>query len=353
MSEISSDVTPISTHAVHSPRLPSNSDSYPIQITTIRFNGDNFLCWSQSVRLYIRGRGKISYLTGDTRKPVRTDPLYSTWDAENSMVIMWLVNSMEDDIGSNYMCYSTAKELWDNVTQMYSDLSNQSQYELTLKLGEIRQGNDTVTKYFNSLKRVWQDLDLFNDYEWKCPDDCSRYRTIVDANRVFKFLAGLNMEFDGVRARILGRNPLPSINEVFSEVRREETLSRNVSKPQKNDEKPGVWCDHCNKPRHTRKTCWKVHGKPDNWKPKHKRKQPTVNEAESNPFSKEQIDQLLELLKSNPIGGTSNCSLAYTELELGTTIGSARSTMDYNILMRPPCVIKQLKATVLLVHIRF
>ena len=107
---------------------------------------------------------------------------------------------------------------------MYSNLGNQSQvYELSLKLGDIRQGNDSVTKYFNSLKRIWQDLDLFNDQEWKCPDDACRYKAIVDANRVFKFLAGLNVEFDEVRGRIIGKNPLLSINEVFSEVRREET----------------------------------------------------------------------------------------------------------------------------------
>lgn len=81
----------------------------------------------------------------------------------------------------------------------------------------------TVTKYFNSLKRIWQDLDLFNDKEWKFPDDASQYKAIVDANRVFKFLAGLNEEFDEVRGRIVGRSPLPSINEAFSEVRREET----------------------------------------------------------------------------------------------------------------------------------
>lgn len=75
-------------------------------------------------------------------------------------------DSMEEDISSNYMCYDTAKELWDNFNQMYSDLENQSHmYELTLKLGEIRQGEDNVTKYFDSLKHLWQDLDLYNNYE--------------------------------------------------------------------------------------------------------------------------------------------------------------------------------------------
>ena len=66
------------------------------------------------------------------------------------------LNSMKEDISSNYMCYPTSKELWDNVSQMYSDLGNQSQiFELTIKLGEIRQGDNSVTKYFNSLKRLW------------------------------------------------------------------------------------------------------------------------------------------------------------------------------------------------------
>ena len=83
--------------------------------------------WSQSVRMYIRGRSKIGYLTGEKKEPAPEDPLYPTWDAENSMVMTWLVNSMEEDISSNYMCYHTAKELWENIHQMYSDLGNQSQ----------------------------------------------------------------------------------------------------------------------------------------------------------------------------------------------------------------------------------
>ena len=59
-------------------------------------------------------------------------------DAENSMVMTWLVNSMEEDISSNYMYCPTTQELWENANQMYSDLGNQSQiFELTLKLGEI------------------------------------------------------------------------------------------------------------------------------------------------------------------------------------------------------------------------
>lgn len=76
--------------------------------------------------MYLRGRGKIGYITGDKREPSTDDSAYGTWDVENSMVMTWLVNSMEEEISSNYMCYHIAKELWDNVSQMYSNLGNQS-----------------------------------------------------------------------------------------------------------------------------------------------------------------------------------------------------------------------------------
>ena len=34
----------------------------------------------------------------------------------------------------------------------------------------------------------------------------------------------------------------------------------------RSDDKSQAWYDHCNKPRHTREKCWKLHGKPENWK---------------------------------------------------------------------------------------
>ena len=88
---------------------------------------------------------------------------------------------------------------------MYSDLGNQSQiYELQLKLGNIGHGENSVTKYFNVLGDLWQDLDLFNDYEWKNMDDCNYFKKMEEGSQIFKFLVGLNVEFDEVWGRIIG-----------------------------------------------------------------------------------------------------------------------------------------------------
>ena len=51
----------------------------------------------------------------------------------------------------------------------------------------IVQGEDTVTRYYNLLKQVWQDLDLFNDHVWRSVDDHKFFKKIVETNRISSF----------------------------------------------------------------------------------------------------------------------------------------------------------------------
>ncbi|KAL5776907.1 hypothetical protein ACOSP7_009833 [Xanthoceras sorbifolium] len=108
-----SDFTLVSTN--NQPPLQTSSDHHSVQITTIRLNGDNLISWSLFVKTYIRGCGKIGYLTGEKAEPDESDSAHATWDAKNSMVMAWLVNSMEEDISANYLGYSKAKAMWDNL----------------------------------------------------------------------------------------------------------------------------------------------------------------------------------------------------------------------------------------------
>ncbi|KAK2990953.1 hypothetical protein RJ640_002961, partial [Escallonia rubra] len=156
-------------------------------------------------------------------------------------------------------------------------------------------------------------------------------------------------ELDEVRGRILGRRPLPSIDEAFAEVRREASRRRVMlgekkevvtsgempmetvalatknnpsidksSGDQRNNQRGGrPWCSHCNKPGHIRDTCWDIHGKPSNRKSRGSNKgkgfQATVEEKNEDTrassemngiyFTKAQLEQLQKLL-SQPTGET-------------------------------------------------
>lgn len=276
-----SQIPSLSTPTIVHTAITENTS---LQITSHKLNGKNFLPWSRSVQMVIRGRGKLGYLLGQKQRPDENDPAFQTWDAENSIVMAWLVNSMEPNIGQTYLFYQTAAELWEAVKETYSDLENSSQlFELRNMARNLKQGDMDVTHYFNSLKNLWQELDLFNECEWSCIDDGARYKKLVDKDRIYDFLAGLNKELDDVRGRILGTKPLPSIREIFAEVRREESRKRvmlgepkSLTAPEtsalavqgsNNSNKGGqLWCDHCHKPNHTKERCWRLHGKPTNWK---------------------------------------------------------------------------------------
>ncbi|GAV60583.1 UBN2_3 domain-containing protein, partial [Cephalotus follicularis] len=112
----------------------------------------NFLQWSQSVLLVIRGRGKMGYITGKVQQPDVNDPIYENWELNNSIVMAWLINSMESHIRRTYLFLRTANAIWDAVNKNYSDLENASQvFEIKNKLKDLRQGRMDITEYFNEL----------------------------------------------------------------------------------------------------------------------------------------------------------------------------------------------------------
>ena len=55
----------------------------------------------------------MDYLIGAKKKTNEDDPTFQTWDTENSMVMSWLIHSMDDDISQNFLLYPTTKIMWD------------------------------------------------------------------------------------------------------------------------------------------------------------------------------------------------------------------------------------------------
>ncbi|RVX15741.1 hypothetical protein CK203_005486 [Vitis vinifera] len=277
--------------------LEKCSSTFPVHdkirngiITRHKLNGHNYLQWSQSVLLFICGKGKDEYLTGEAVMPETTEPGFRKWKIENSMIMSWLINSMNNDIGENFLLFGTAKDIWDAAKETYSSSENTSElFQVESALHDFRQGEQSVTQYYNTLTRYWQQLDLFethytSPYWDECSDDAATYRQIVEQKRLFKFFLGLNRELDDVRGRIMGIKPLPSLREAFSEVRREESRKKVMmgSKEQPaptldasalaarsfnssggdRQKRDRPWCDYCKKPGHYKETCWKLHGKP-------------------------------------------------------------------------------------------
>lgn len=64
-----------------------------LPITGHKLNGNNYLQWSQSVMMYVCGRGKDEFLTSDIIPLEADNPKYRSWKAENNILMSWLINS--------------------------------------------------------------------------------------------------------------------------------------------------------------------------------------------------------------------------------------------------------------------
>lgn len=107
----------------------------------------------------------------------------------------WLINSMDDRISESFMCYSTAKQMWEAAKRQYSDLDNSSQlFELRNKARNLTQGEKNVTTYFNALTKLCQEVDLFHNGHWFCAGCVENYQKMVNKERIYDFLSALNKD---------------------------------------------------------------------------------------------------------------------------------------------------------------
>lgn len=75
--------------------------------------------------------------------------------------------------------------------------------------------------YYSSLWKMWDGLDHYTTYRPACVKDTTEYMKHVESVQNFEFLVGLNPEYEQIQVLLLGKDPLPSLNEVYAHIYRE------------------------------------------------------------------------------------------------------------------------------------
>ncbi|CAA7407411.1 unnamed protein product [Spirodela intermedia] len=121
-------------------------------------------------------------------------------------------------------------------------------------------------------------------------------RNYIMKDMLYKFLMGINLEYETLVNQIFARKVVPDIEEAIA-LTRQEVNTRNlrndlkiknaafntlkdkdtsvlkkggskvpfIKGDPKTDPKAHLFCTYCRKNSHTRKTCWKIYGKPPNY----------------------------------------------------------------------------------------
>ncbi|GAB2227983.1 hypothetical protein Drorol1_Dr00009812 [Drosera rotundifolia] len=108
---------------------------------------------------------------------------------------------MDPSLISSYIFCDSAIALWDSLKQVFSKVDNYAQvFELHQQVYALRQGELSVVNYAKTLASLWQRLDYFDPFKAKCVADGIAFHQRMDRERMYRFLAGLNAEYDGLRS---------------------------------------------------------------------------------------------------------------------------------------------------------
>ena len=236
-------------------------------------------------------------------RPNEDDAQYYKWLEEEEILITWILDSMKPEICDRFIDYISVKEIWETVIRLYSKLEDESRMaELNRKSIELHQEQRGVLEYSNELTAVWNEIDFYRPLS---TDPTGR--EYILKGRTYAFLTGLRPEFETIRSLLLNRERSASFDESVIHVIKEEsrlqamqalhrqesqifltksatttlipntttngqgqtnntgtiqmpqkpsyTQSKKGYQRKKGDAKDNLWCDFCQRYRHTRETC--------------------------------------------------------------------------------------------------
>ncbi|XP_075074653.1 uncharacterized protein LOC142162227 [Nicotiana tabacum] len=172
------------------------------------FDGTGYRSRMRGVLRALSVKNKVVFITGKCKKPNAREATYDRW-------------AQCDDV---YV--SDAKELWQELEDMYNQTNRAKLYQLQKEINDLNQETLDITGYYTKMKNIWEELNTLNTHgQYGCQCTCgakgNMYKTEQD-RRLIQFLMGLNKDHTIVRGNILMMNPLPSIAHAFSILIQEE-----------------------------------------------------------------------------------------------------------------------------------
>ena len=187
------------------------------------FTGFNLLQWRRYVTITLKGR-LMRHFEDDG--PPRSDPTYYNWLDVEGVVHRWLLDNISPSVKGEFLALKSAKAVWEAVLDSHSKKHNiATLYELVHWDANLRQGDRSVLDYSNELTALWAEIDHYMP-----PDEKSFDRKYTLQLRVFKFLMGLNLEYEQLWGQLVHRETL-LFKDVLRSVRMEEARLHQAHAP--------------------------------------------------------------------------------------------------------------------------
>ncbi|KAF2323929.1 hypothetical protein GH714_004072 [Hevea brasiliensis] len=130
---------------------------------------------------------------------------------------------MDPALISNFIRLPTAKMVWDSIATTYFDGTDTSKgYDLRRRVTRMRQAGGPIEKFYDDFQGLWREIDFRHPNPMECAVDIQKYNSIIQEDRVYTFLNGLDDRLDKVRSDVLQQKPFPTVEQAYAQIRCED-----------------------------------------------------------------------------------------------------------------------------------
>lgn len=80
------------------------------------------------------------------------------------MIMAWITNSIEKEISESFLWMDSTKDIWEELQERYHQGDIFCISDLQEKIYAQKQGELSITQYFTTLKKLWQEFNNFAQF---------------------------------------------------------------------------------------------------------------------------------------------------------------------------------------------
>ncbi|CAN0920519.1 hypothetical protein LINGRAHAP2_LOCUS32095 [Linum grandiflorum] len=148
--------------------------------------------------------------------PEEDDPDFDVWDQSNNTVVAWIINSLEKEISEVVIDNDSTLELWKELQEKFGEADSVRIAQLRAEISVCRQGNSSVSEYYNRLKNLWTEYISYRPIS-ACECGGKKHvgtsntyvavKTFQENDHIIDFIIGLNEEHENTKSQLLLMDP--------------------------------------------------------------------------------------------------------------------------------------------------
>ncbi|XP_019417294.1 PREDICTED: uncharacterized protein LOC109328330 [Lupinus angustifolius] len=254
----------------------------------IKLDGENYPAWRLQFISLLTGYDLLGYINGSIICPPKhlgensslINPAYTHWIRQDQLILHGIISSVAATVVTHLVTVQSSLQAWETLKTMYASRSRVRIMALKQKITTFTKGTQSMAAYPQGVKAIADEIAIIDnpldstdlvirtlnglstDYKEISAALCSRETPITYAELHEKL-----MDFETLLSR---DNPQQSTHMIPTAHAATRSRGQQRYKPTHNAHTPSTFhnsiqqvvCQFCERPGHSAKKCYKIHGYP-------------------------------------------------------------------------------------------